>query len=159
VQSLAWHPETRELFAAEHGPSGEFLLFGHDEVNVIQPGRNYGWPLAVGAPKVQQFVDPIISWNDITTPPSGMTFWRGALYIATLSSEALVRIEFERNGPEWRAREIERWFADGGTEGRYGRIRDAIVGPDSALYVLTSNRDGRGTVREGDDRILRIAPE
>jgi len=156
VQGLAWQPQTRELFAAEHGPSGEFLLFSHDEINVIRPGGNYGWPLAVGAPGAPNLVDPIIAWNDITTPPTGMTFWRGALFVGTLASEALMRIELEKAGEAWRAKSIERWFADGGTEGRFGRFRDAVVGPDDALYVVVGNRDGRGTPREGDDRIIRI---
>ena len=159
VQGFAWSPETREMFAGDHGPSGEFLLFSHDEINVVRPGGNYGWPLAVGAPGQPSWVDPVVAWNDITTPPTGMAFWEGALFVGTLASEAVVRIELERSGEAWRAKAIERWFADGGTEGKLGRFRDVVVGPDKALYILTSNRDGRGTPREGDDRIVRIEPE
>jgi quinoprotein glucose dehydrogenase len=85
-----------------------------------------------------------------------MSFWRGALYIATLRSEALVRIRFARDGAAWQARSIERLFHDG-DRGRYGRLRDAVPGPDGALYVLTNNRDGRGSPRGGDDRILRLS--
>jgi glucose/arabinose dehydrogenase len=151
VQGLAWHPETKALFASEHGPSGEFGLRAHDEINVIAPGANYGWPLAVGAPGRAPLVDPIVAWPDRTTPPAGIAFWRGDLFVATLRSEALIRIRLERAGEGWRAAAIERWF-----DSRYGRLRDAVVGPDGALYVLTSNRDGRGRARQGDDRILRI---
>ncbi len=53
---------------------------------------------------------------------------------------------------------IERWFADGDFHGRYGRLRDVVVGPDRALYFLTNNRDGRGTPRPADDKIYRIIP-
>lgn len=156
VQGLTWHPETRDMFSSEHGPSGELSLRAWDEVNVIRRGANYGWPLQVGAPGRSGFVDPIAAFPDVATPPGGLVFWRGDLYVATLRSETLLRIKVEHQGNNWRARSIERWFAEAGQRGRYGRLRDAVTGPDGALYVLTSNRDGRGRVREGDDRILRI---
>jgi quinoprotein glucose dehydrogenase len=156
VQGLAWHPDTRDMFASEHGPSGELGLRAWDEINVIQRGANYGWPLQVGAPGRRGYVDPIAAFPDIATPPSGIAFWRGDLYVATLRSEALLRIAVERTDQGWRARAIERWFAEGPQRGRFGRLRDAVAGPDGALYVLTNNRDGRGRVRAGDDRILRI---
>lgn len=154
VQGLAWHPETKTLFASEHGPSGEFGLRAFDEINVIAGGQNYGWPLVVGAAGRPSLVDPVVSWPNRTTPPSGATFWRGDLYVATLASEALIRVRLEQS--HWRAAAIERWFAAGDRDGRYGRMRDAVAGPDGALYVLTNNRDGRGRPRRGDDRILRI---
>ena len=156
VQGLAWHPETRELFAAEHGPSGEDGLRAYDEINVIRPGGNYGWPLVVGAPRRQGLIDPLIAWPDRTTPPSGMSFWRGALYVATLRSQALIRVRLSHDSGAWHAAAIERLFHDG-DRSRYGRLRDAVVGPDGALYVLTNNRDGRGNPREGDDRVLRVS--
>lgn len=159
IQGLAWHPETGHLFASEHGPSGEFGLSAFDEINVIAAGRNYGWPRTVGAPAEKPYVDPVVAWPDLTTPPAGMTFWRGDLYLATLRSEALIRMRFEPTAGGWRATAIERWFADGARSGRFGRLRDAVLGPDGALYVLTSNRDGRGDARPGDDRILRLEPE
>jgi quinoprotein glucose dehydrogenase len=155
VQGLAWHPETRELFVSEHGPSSEAGLRAHDEINVIRKGANYGWGLVVGAPRRSGLADPLISWNDRTTPPGGIAFWRGALYVSTLRSETLVRVTLSRAGESWRVEAIERLFHDG-EDGRYGRLRDAVTGPDGALYVLTSNRDGRGSPRAGDDRILRI---
>jgi quinoprotein glucose dehydrogenase len=156
VQGLVWHPETHELFAGEHGPSGEDGLRAYDEINVIRPGANYGWPLVVGAPRRPGLTDPLIAWADHTTPPSGMSFWRGALYVATLRSQTLVRVHLVRDDNAWRAATIERLFHDG-DRSRYGRLRDAVVGPDGALYVLTNNRDGRGSPREGDDRILRVS--
>ena len=155
VQGLAFHPETGDLFASEHGPSFEGLLRAHDEINLVRAGANYGWPTVVGAPGKPGLTDPLIAWTERTTPPGGMAFWRGDLFIATLRSEALVRVSFAREGGAWRAAAIERWFHDG-EDGRYGRLRDAVAGPDGALYVLTSNRDGRGRARASDDRILRF---
>ena len=159
VQGLAWHPETRDLFTSEHGPSGEGGLGAYDEINVGRAGGNFGWPIVVGAPGRNGLIDPLVAWPDTTTPPSGIAFWRGDLMVATLRSTALVRIVLARDGAGWQAARVERWFvAQRGAAGAFGRLRDAVTGPDGALYVLTSNRDGRGTPRPGDDRILRIAP-
>ncbi|MCF8109322.1 MAG: PQQ-dependent sugar dehydrogenase [Desulfohalobiaceae bacterium] len=154
-QGLAWHPQTGDLFASEHGPSGEFGLHGHDIVNLILKGKNYGWPLEIGAGGLDEYEDPLIMWKE-ATPPSGMTFWKGSLYVATLRSEALMRIELDQGNGSYRVLSIEGLFASERFRGAYGRLRDAVAGPDGALYVLTSNRDGRGSPREGDDRILRI---
>jgi glucose/arabinose dehydrogenase len=159
VQGLAWHPTSKELFISEHGPSGEVGVGAHDEVNVIRAGGNYGWPRAIGAPGLKGYIDPIVAWPETSTPPSGAAFWRGDLYIATLRSRALIRLRLDRSEGKWRAIGIQRWFVDGHGEALYGRLRDAVVGPDGALYVLTSNRDGRGYPRRGDDRILRITAE
>ena len=156
-QGLAWHPQTGDLFASEHGPSGEFGLQGHDMVNVIRKGRNYGWPEEIGAAGLEAFEDPLVLWKE-TTPPSGMAFWRGDLYVATLRSEALMRIDLEREAGSYRVFRIQGLFASERGKGVFGRLRAAVAGPDGALYVLTSNRDGRGQPREGDDRILRITP-
>ncbi|MGE0714772.1 MAG: PQQ-dependent sugar dehydrogenase [Alphaproteobacteria bacterium] len=155
VQGLAFHPETGELFASEHGPSGEVGFGAYDEVNVVRRGGNYGWPLVVGAPGTAGYIDPIVAWPDVTTPPSGIAFWRGDLFVSTLRSQALVRIALERTGDGWRAARIERWFGERSTL-PLGRLRDAVTGPDGALYVVTNNRDGRGRPRDGDDRILRV---
>ncbi len=151
VQGLAWDPATGQMYASEHGPSGEVGFGAYDEINRIVKGGNYGWPLMVGAPKRRGYRDPLVAWPRVATPPSGMAFWRGDLYVATLGSEALVRISLK----DGRATRIERWFNDGEVS-RYGRLRDAVLGPDGALYVLTGNRDFRGSPRRGDDRILRI---
>ena len=155
-QGLAWHPASGELFASEHGPSGEFGLGGHDEINLVVAGGNYGWPRAVGAPALAPFRDPLVAWKTPTTPPSGIAFWQNHLFVATLRSEALIRVSLARADRRFRVERIERWFARG--DSRLGRLRDAKAGPDGALYVLTNNRDGRGRAREGDDKILRIAP-
>ncbi|HXX56581.1 MAG TPA: PQQ-dependent sugar dehydrogenase [Thermodesulfovibrionales bacterium] len=162
-QGIAWQPGTGRLFESEHGPSGEFGHFANDEINVIVKGGNYGWPEVIGAPGKKPYLDPIIVWKK-TTPPSGITFYkghllnslRGNLFVATLKSQALIRIQFEGNGE--RPARIERWFARNYNEGKYGRLRDVVEGPDGALYFLTNNRDGRGHPLPGDDRIYRIVP-
>ncbi|HWR58947.1 MAG TPA: PQQ-dependent sugar dehydrogenase [Thermodesulfovibrionales bacterium] len=161
-QGLAWQPGTGKLFESEHGPSGEFGHFGHDEINVIVKGGNYGWPKVIGAPSLKLYIDPTIVWKS-TTPPSGMTFYRGALlnhlkgdlFVATLKSECLVRVQFDGKGE---VRRIEKWFSDG-KKGKFGRLRDVVEGPEGALYFLTNNRDGRGSPGSGDDRIYRITPK
>lgn len=159
-QGLAWHPETGELFSSEHGPSGEFLRFGNDEINVIKKGGNYGWPEVIGIKRKKPYIDPLILWEK-TTPPSGMTFYtgnrlshlKGDLFVATLRSECIIRIKLKKVGDNFSILKMERWF-----ENKYGRIRDIVQGPDGFLYFLTNNRDGRGKPRPGDDRIYRIVP-
>ncbi len=157
-QGLAWHPQTGDLFASEHGPSGEVGFGAYDEINVIKPGGNYGWPLVVGAPGKPGLEDPLVVWREDSVPPTGMTFHRGALYLGMLGSGALIRVALGGAGADSRVTAIERWFASGPDEGVLGRIRDVVSGPDGHLYILTGNRDGRGTPRLGDDRIYRLEP-
>lgn len=157
-QGLAWHPETGHLFASEHGPSGEFGLRAHDEINVIRPGGNYGWPNVVGAPGLKPYADPLVVWKETAVPPAGMAFYDGDLFVAVLGRGALIRISLAQLGPGYRVERIERWFAQAPHETRLGRIRDVVAAPDGRLYFLTSNRDGRGSPRPGDDKIYRLEP-
>lgn len=159
-QGLAWHPETGDLFSSEHGPSGEYLRFGNDEINVIKKGGNYGWPNVIGRGNKKPFIDPLVLWEK-TTPPSGMAFYRGDkfphlkndLFVATLRSESLVRIKLTHVDGKYEVKKIERWFED-----KYGRLRDVVQGPDGFIYFLTNNRDGRGKAKINDDKIYRIVP-
>ncbi|MBA4373354.1 MAG: glucose dehydrogenase [Thermodesulfovibrio sp.] len=163
-QGISWQPTTGKLFESEHGPSVEFGHFANDEINVIVKGGNYGWPKVIGAPGLKQYIDPIIVWKH-TTPPSGITFYtgdllnhlKGDLFVATLKSQALIRIRLEK-GTE-KVMRIERWFASSNSSGKYGRLRSVVEGPDGALYFLSNNRDGRGTPKQGDDKIYRIVPK
>jgi glucose/arabinose dehydrogenase len=157
VQGLAWQPQTGELFASEHGPTGEFGLQARDEINLIKPGGNYGWPDATCAVSRPELIDPLICWPEAAVPPGGIAFAGNDLLIATLKSEALIRVRFVRSADQYRATDIQRWFASPRSAGRYGRMRDVVRGPDGVFYVLTSNRDGRGRPGPGDDRILRIS--
>jgi quinoprotein glucose dehydrogenase len=162
-QGIVWQPDTGRLFESEHGPSGEFGRFAHDEINIITKGGNYGWPHVIGSLGKQPYIDPIIVWKE-TTPPGGITFYkgnllghlRGDLFVATLRSRALVRIKFDA---DTRIQKIERWFAQDFKSGRYGRLRDVVSGPDGALYFTSSNRDGRGKPASDDDKIYRIVPK
>lgn len=157
-QGLAWHPETGQLLASEHGPSGEFGLRAHDEINMIRPGGNYGWPNVVGAPGLKPYADPLVVWKETAVPPAGMAFYDGDLFVAVLGRGALIRISLAQLGPGYRVERIERWFAQAPHETRLGRIRDVVAAPDGRLYFLTSNRDGRGSPRPGDDKIYRLEP-
>jgi quinoprotein glucose dehydrogenase len=164
-QGITWHPKTGDLFISEHGPSGEFGHFAHDEINVVIRGRNYGWPEVIGASSTEPYTDPLIVWKK-TTPPSGMSFYSGNLlkhltgdlFVATLRSQSLIRIRLMKENTGYKARKIERWFAKNYSDGVFGRIRDVKEGPDGALYFLTNNRDGRGSPRLDDDKIYRILP-
>ena len=157
-QGLSWHPDSGTLYITEHGPTGEGGVFDNDEVNVISPGGNYGWPLVVGVSENEDYVDPILLYNPALAP-AGSTFydgnlfpeWRGDLFFANLRGTHLHRVVFDDAGAVIR---LERLF-----DGVYGRLRDVVVGPDGALYLTTSNRDGRGRVRADDDKILRLLPD
>lgn len=147
-QGLAWQPDSGRLMAPEHGPDGD------DEVNVLREGRNYGWPEARGEDH-GGFEAPVAVYED-SIAPSGATFvarrgsaWTGDLLVGALVGEQIRRLSFDGA----RVTRDEALFED-----RFGRIRTVVEGPDGALYALTSNRDGRGSPREGDDRVLRIEP-
>ena len=147
-QGLAWHPRTGELFASEHGPSGE-QGFGYDEVNLVVPGGNYGWPQVVGRGDDPRYRDPLYFWPE-GFPPGNLAFWRGDLYVAGLRGQALLRLVLEGDKGHWRVARVETALSG------FGRLREVRVGPDGALYVTTSNRDGRGQVRPNDDKVLRL---
>jgi quinoprotein glucose dehydrogenase len=147
-QGLAWHPRTGELFASEHGPSGE-QGFGYDEVNLIVPGGNYGWPRVVGRGDDPRYRDPLHFWPE-GFPPGNLAFWRGDLYVAGLRGQALLRLVLDGDKGHWRVARVETALSG------FGRLREVQVGPDEALYVTTSNRDGRGQVRPNDDKVLRL---
>ena len=157
VQGLAWDPESGALFNSEHGPSNEWSgVVDRDEINVIEKGGNYGWPNVVGAPRIAEYRDPIVMWRGASVPPAGINFYRGDLFVATLRSQALIRIRFEQDYEGYNVAQIERWFARDRNNGIYGRLRDVTVGPDGHLYVTTSNTDGRAELRPNDDKILRL---
>jgi quinoprotein glucose dehydrogenase len=158
-QGLAWHPDTKELFASEHGPTGEFDVYGHDEINLIVKGGNYGWPEAIGVRGQKKYIDPFVLWQSPSVPPSGMTFYKGSLFVATLRSQALVRIQLSRSGNTYRIESIERWFAKDSDTGKFGRLRDVVVGPEGYLYFLTSNSDLKGSRGSNGDKIYRVIPK
>ncbi len=131
------------LMATEHGPDRG------DEINVLSPGFDGGWPGTVGN-GVRNYTP--------TIAPAGCAFydselipeWRGSMLFVTLKGRDLRRLSF---GPDGSVSGEEVLF-----DGEFGRLRDVAVGPDGAVYLTTSNRDGRGSPAAGDDRILRVAP-
>jgi glucose/arabinose dehydrogenase len=152
-QGLDWHPASGDLWETEHGATG------NDEVNRIQAGRNYGWPI-IEAGETRPGMETPVRFYTPSIAPSGASFYRGAafpafqanLFFTALRGQHLHRVRFDPSN----ARRIvaeERLL-----EGRFGRLRDVVPGPDGALYVATSNRDGRATPVADDDRILRLRP-
>ncbi len=152
-QGLDWDPVTRKLVASEHGQSA------HDEVNVIESGKNYGWPEVIGDETDPKYQSPLLHTGTETWAPSGAVFynsknipeWENKYFIATLRGSHLRMLDLELE--ENKVLSSIPLF-----EGEYGRLRDASIGPDGNLYLLTSNRDGRGSPAPNDDRILRVIP-
>ncbi|MBI4267061.1 MAG: PQQ-dependent sugar dehydrogenase [Chloroflexi bacterium] len=140
-QGLAWDAQGR-LWATEHGASAT------DELNLIEPGQNYGWPTVRGNETAPGLVSPVIHSGTVTWAPSGMAHLDDSLYFAGLRGQSLFQVVTSRQPPELRRQ----------LEGRFGRLRDVVAGPGRILYVLTNNRDGRGTPSADDDRILQINP-
>jgi len=155
-QGLAWQPGTGRLYASEHGPSGAQSCC--DEVNYIQAGMNYGWPGVFGDATAPGTVPPIVQsgpQSANTWAPGGATFvsngpWAGSLLFVGLRGESLYRVALDPADPTT-VFGFERFF-----QGEYGRLRDVVEGPDGALYLATSNRDGRGRPAPADDRVLRL---
>ena len=156
-QGLSWHPETKDLFISDHGPSGEDGLRAKDRIKVVEAGSNFGWPDKIGYFEDGEYANPLIMWED-AVPPSGMTFFQEDLYVGTLRSQSLVRIGLNRKNNNFGVDKIEHLFRDA-NRSIYGRIRTAVAGPNGYLYFLTNNRDGRGRPRENDDKILRFKIE
>lgn len=147
-QGLAWHPVTGELYSTEHGATR------NDEVNIIKPGRNYGWPI-VECDEGEGYEAPLVCFSQVTVAPSGATFysgdklpWKNSLFFASLRGQHLHRIAFDNDYRTVLEQEI---LLDA-----YGRIRD-VVQYNGYLYLATSNRDGRGTPKVADDKIIRIS--
>lgn len=152
-QGLAWHPVTGQLYASEHGQSA------HDEVNRIEAGANYGWPIIQGDEQSEQYPDlrkPLLHSGEETWAPSGMAFitqgpWKNRLLVANLAGKQALLIELSE--PYYNeAKNVEALFRD------LGRIRNIYEGPDGSVYVMTNNRDGRGNPQEGDDKLIRLRP-
>ncbi len=161
VQGLAWNPANNQLWATDHGPTGEYGLQAKDSVFIVRKGGNHGWPRSLGVTNVKGIVPPVLWFPQQAVPPAQAVFYRtqkiprldGNLLFATLRDEALYRVVL--SGPRGISR-MERWFSSAMHRGRLGRLRAVVVGPDGAVYISTSNRDGRGRVLANDDHIYRL---
>ncbi|MFD7247155.1 PQQ-dependent sugar dehydrogenase [Streptomyces massasporeus] len=141
VQGLAWDGKQR-LFASEFGQDT------WDELNAIKPGDNYGWPEAEGRSGDKQFHNPIDQWTTAEASPSGIAHAEGSIWMAGLRGKRLWRIPL--NGTEASA-EPQAFL-----EGEYGRLRTVVSAGGDRLWLVTSNTDGRGSPKDGDDRILEL---
>ncbi|MGV9334658.1 PQQ-dependent sugar dehydrogenase [Nocardia sp. NPDC003726] len=141
VQGLAWDSGGR-LFAADFGQDR------FDEINLIEPGRNYGWPAVEGSGGAERgFTDPSLTWTTAEASPSGIAIAGDTLYVAALRGRRLWTVPLVNGrvgAPSAALRD------------RYGRLRTVTVAPDGALWLTTSNTDGRGDPARGDDRVLRF---
>lgn len=144
VQGLTWDAEGR-MWATEYGANT------WDEVNLIEPDGNYGWPEAEGRAGIPGLIDPRVQWGTGEASPSGVAYAAGSLWVAALRGERLWQIPIGADGA---LGEPVGHFVE-----QYGRLRTVVAAPDGTLWFTTSNRDGRGDPREGDDRIVSVPPD
>lgn len=147
-QGIDWDPKSGLLFETEHGPSGFDGGVGGDEVNIVERGKNYGWPVIMHHDEHEGMVSPLLEYTPACAPASG-AFWNGDFYFGCLRGANLHRVVLDASDRRKVVRE-ESLFTD------LGRIREVVAGPDGALYFTTSNRDGRGDPSADDDRIFKL---
>jgi glucose/arabinose dehydrogenase len=144
VQGIGWDASGR-MYASEFGQNT------WDELNRIEPGRNYGWPVVEGmgtaADVARGFTRPLAVWPTDEASPSGIAVGRGAVWLAALRGERLWRVPLADDCSVGRPQAL--------LQGRYGRLRAVTFEPDGDLVVITSNRS-RGTPTRDDDRMLRL---
>ncbi|PJE95902.1 glucose sorbosone dehydrogenase [Streptomyces carminius] len=141
VQGLDWDADKR-LWASEFGQNT------WDELNLIRPGGNYGWPEAEGRAGEEGFIDPVAQWEPAEASPSGIAVANGSVWLAALRGERLWRVPLKG----------EETVADPQAflESEYGRLRTVVPDGDGGLWLVTSETDSRGTPGEDDDRILKL---
>ncbi|AYA24058.1 PQQ-dependent sugar dehydrogenase [Rhodococcus rhodochrous] len=149
VQGLAFDDRGR-LWASEFGQNDV------DELNLVTAGANYGWPVVEGAGGSDEFVDPVLTWPVSQASPSGLAWFEGSLWMATLRGERLWRIDVQDTDVQDTDVQGTAATATDFFVGEYGRLRTVVATPDGSLWLTTSNRDGRGSPAGDDDRILRI---
>lgn len=135
-QGMTWSPDGT-LYASEHGNDA------NDEINQIEAGKNYGWPIIEGKEEKEEMVSPLFtSGSGATWAPSGMDFYNNKLYVAALRGTAVLEFNLETG---------EQREAIAGL----GRIRDVLI-EDNSLYFISNNTDGRGNPLENDDKLYKI---
>jgi glucose/arabinose dehydrogenase len=161
-QGLVVHPVSGVIYETEHGPGD------NDEVNVIERGRNYGWPDVRGTCddagerdfcRAHQVREPLTTWTP-TIAITGADLYlsnrtpslANSLLATSLGGRTLWRMKLSPDGARITDREAV-------LTGTYGRLRDVLVAPNGDIYICTSNRDGRGSPADGDDRIIRLSPQ
>lgn len=140
VQGMAFDDEGR-LWSSEFGADA------WDELNLIEPEGNYGWPEVEGEGGEPEYIDPLHVWEPAEASPSGIAYVQDTLFMTSLRGQRLWTIPLSEGQPG----EPQEHFTE-----EYGRLRDVVPAPDGSLWMLTNNTDGRDEPREGDDRILRL---
>jgi len=155
-QGIDFQPGTNLCFETEHGPSGFDGPGGGDEVNILEKGKNYGWPVIHHTATRAGMESPLLEYTPACAPGSGMFYrgdafpqFKGNFFFGCLRGTRLIRVVLDGR----RVVSQENLLSD-----KYGRIRDVAEGPDGNLYFSTSNRDGRGSPAADDDRIIRLTP-
>ena len=138
-QGLAWD-ENGRLWETEHGNNA------HDEINIINIGNNYGWPTIIGDQKAYGMITPVLTSGNETWAPSGAVYIKPFLYFAGLRSSSLFRYDTKTG-------KLDQFL-----KGKYGRLRDVVLGPDNFLYITTSNMDGRALTNLDGDKIIKVDP-
>lgn len=134
-QGLAWGDD-ETMYASEHGDST------NDEINIIEAGNNYGWPVIEGMEEGEGMELPLFTSGDDTWAPSGMAYYENSLYVSALRGNALMAFDLETE-------EYNEVITD------LGRVRD-VLADDEYLYFISNNTDGRGEPDETDDKLYRL---
>jgi glucose/arabinose dehydrogenase len=156
AQGLDWQPDSNLMFQTEHGPSGFDGPGGGDEVNIVEKGKNYGWPTIHHQQTGAGMESPLLEYTPAVAPGSG-AFYRGSVFpqfkgnffFGCLRGEQIRRVVLDGRRVVSQEALLEK---------KYGRIRAVVEGPDGFIYFSTSNRDGRGSPAKDDDRIIRLVP-
>lgn len=157
-QGITWHPVSNVLISTEHGPSLNDGPAGGDEINRIEAGKNYGWPLVSHDDTKPGLTTALMQFTPAVAPGSALIYsgekfpdWYGNLFFGALKGEGIIRVVFNDES----ATAIESYDR---LNIQVGRIREVAQGPDGYMYFATSNQDGRGELQPGDDKIYRIVP-
>ena len=158
AQGIVWQSASGLMFQTEHGPSGfEGKGGGADEVNIVERGKNYGWPTIWGSRTQAGMEAPLLEYSPACAPASAMFYYgaafpafKGNFFFGCLRGTRIIRVVLD-------GRKVVK--QENLLEGSYGRIREMAEGPDGYIYFSTSNRDGRGSPAKDDDRIMRLVPE
>lgn len=156
AQGIDFQPGSNLMFQTEHGPSGFDGPGGGDEMNIVERGKNYGWPEVHHTQSRPGMESPLLEYTPACAPASGVFYhggvlpqFRGNFFFGCLHGTRMIRVVLDGRRVVTQENLLE---------GKYGRIREVAEGPDGYLYFSTSNKDGRGNPAADDDRIIRLLP-
>lgn len=158
-QGLTLDLRNNILWSSEHGPSIIDGPAGGDEINLIEKGKNYGWPLIHHTQSKVGLVSPLLEFTPAIAP-SGMLFYSGTMFpqftnkllVAALKGQGIFELTIDQTNPT----KISRFEKI--KDISVGRIREIVQAPDGSIYIATSNQDGRGKKRAGDDKVYKLVP-